>query len=83
VVINDTLYHRTLDGVLLKCLRKEEARIAMGEAHERMCGAHQSTHKLGIAIECIGQQCSRIVLSIIEVVKHVRDLERYKQHLPP
>jgi hypothetical protein len=46
VVVNDTLYHRTLDGVLLKCLSEEEARVAMGEVHEGKCGAHQSAYKM-------------------------------------
>jgi hypothetical protein len=27
-------------------LSEEEARVAMGEVHEGMCGAHQSTHKM-------------------------------------
>jgi transposase InsO family protein len=46
VVINDVLYRQTLDGVLLKCLSEEEARIAMGEVHEGMCGTHQSAYKM-------------------------------------
>jgi ribonuclease HI len=46
VVINDVLYRRTLDGVLLKCLSEEEASIAMGEVHEGMCGTHQSAYKM-------------------------------------
>jgi hypothetical protein len=35
-----------VDGLLLRCLSKEEARIAMGEVHEGMCGAHQSGQKM-------------------------------------
>jgi hypothetical protein len=45
-VIDGSLYHQTVDGLLLRCLSKEEARIAMGEVHEGMCGAHQSGQKM-------------------------------------
>jgi ribonuclease HI len=36
----------TMEGLLLKCLGEEEVKIAMGEVHEGMCGAHQSAHKM-------------------------------------
>jgi hypothetical protein len=29
-VINGELYHRAVDGLLLRCLNEEEARVAMG-----------------------------------------------------
>jgi hypothetical protein len=47
VVIDNMLYRRTLDGVLLKCLSEEEAKVAMGELHGGMCGTHESAHKMG------------------------------------
>jgi len=46
VLLDDQLYHRTVDGVLLKCLNREEAKVLMGEIHEGVCGAHQSAHKM-------------------------------------
>jgi hypothetical protein len=45
-LINGELYCRTVDGVLLKCLSKEESKIAMGEVHEGMCGTHKSAYKM-------------------------------------
>jgi hypothetical protein len=41
-MLEDELYYRTIDGVLLKCLSEEEAKILLGEIHEGVCGAHQS-----------------------------------------
>ena len=35
-----------MDGLLLRFLSKEEAKAAMGEVHEGMCGTHQSAHKM-------------------------------------
>ena len=46
VLLDDQLYYKTVDGVLLKCLSQEEARVLMGEVHEGICGAHQSTYKM-------------------------------------
>jgi hypothetical protein len=31
-----------MDGLLLKCLGDEQARMAMGEVHKGICGAHQN-----------------------------------------
>jgi hypothetical protein len=46
VMLDDQLYYKTVDGVLLKCLNPEDTRVLMGEVHEGVCGAHQATHKL-------------------------------------
>jgi hypothetical protein len=46
VLLEDELYYRTIDGVLLKYLSEEEAKILMGEIREGVCGAHQSTFKM-------------------------------------
>jgi len=31
VLLDDHLYRRTIDGVLLKCLKQEETKVLMGE----------------------------------------------------
>jgi hypothetical protein len=46
VVLDDTLYRRTIDGLLLKWLGSEQSKIVMGEVHEGICGTHQSAHKM-------------------------------------
>jgi hypothetical protein len=46
VLLDDQLYYKTVDGVLLKCLNQEDARVLMGEVHEGVCGAYQSAHKM-------------------------------------
>jgi hypothetical protein len=45
VMLDNTLYHRTIDGLLLKCLGLDLSKIAVGEVHEGICGTHQSAHK--------------------------------------
>jgi hypothetical protein len=46
VMRHNTLYRRTIDGVLLKCLGLDQSNIAMGEVHEGISCTHQSTHKM-------------------------------------
>jgi len=46
LLLEEELYYRTVDGVLLKCLGDDEARSLMGEIHEGVCGAHQSAFKM-------------------------------------
>ena len=38
--IDDELYRRTIDGTLLKCLGEEQAKVAVREVHDEICGAH-------------------------------------------
>jgi hypothetical protein len=35
-----------MDRLLLKCLGVEQAKVAMGEVHEGLCGTHQLVHKI-------------------------------------
>ena len=46
VLLDDQLYYKIVDVVLLKCLNQEEAKVLMGEVHEGICGAHQSAYKM-------------------------------------
>jgi hypothetical protein len=43
---NDELYRQMADDLLLKCLGHDQARLAMAEVHEGICGTHQSTPKM-------------------------------------
>ena len=45
-MIDDELYRRTAKDLLLKCLDSDQARVAMGEVHEGICGMHQSAPKM-------------------------------------
>ena len=46
ILIDDELYRRTAEDVLLKCLDSDQARVAMGEVHEGIYGTHQSAPKM-------------------------------------
>jgi hypothetical protein len=38
--IDDVLYQRTINNMLLKCLGEEQAKVAVQEVHDGICGAH-------------------------------------------
>jgi hypothetical protein len=44
--LDGDLYQRTIDGVLLKCLGKEHAKVAAWEVPGEICGAHRSAYKM-------------------------------------
>jgi hypothetical protein len=46
VLMNDELYRRTVNDVLLKCLGPNDAILAMAKVHEGICGTHQSAPKM-------------------------------------
>ena len=46
VLLDAQLYYKIADGVLLKRLNQEEAKVLMGEVHEGICGAHQLAYKM-------------------------------------
>jgi hypothetical protein len=54
VMLDYTLYRRSIDGLLLKCLGSDQPKIAMGEVHEGICGTHQSTHKMKWLLHRVG-----------------------------
>jgi hypothetical protein len=46
VMLDNTLYHRTIDDLLLKCLGSDQSKIPMGEVHEGIYGTQQLAHKM-------------------------------------
>jgi hypothetical protein len=46
VLMDDELYRRIINDVLIKCLGIDDAILAMAEVHEGICGTHQSALKM-------------------------------------
>jgi hypothetical protein len=82
VLLEDELYYRTIDGVLLKYLGEEEANVLMGEIHEGVCGAHQSAFKMKWMIRNNSYYWPtmwKTASSITKDAKSVRSLEVFKE----
>ena len=41
VLVNDELFKKTVEGVLLKCLGEREAYVVVSSIHSGACGEHQ------------------------------------------
>jgi hypothetical protein len=46
VMLDNTLYRQTIDGLLVKYLGSNQSKIAMGEVHKGIYGTNQSAHKV-------------------------------------
>jgi hypothetical protein len=46
ILVDNKLYRRTIDDVLLKFLGPNDAILAMTEVHKGICGTHQSAPKM-------------------------------------
>ncbi|PNX58928.1 hypothetical protein L195_g059432 [Trifolium pratense] len=45
-IIENELFKKTPEGVLLKCLNENEAYVAISNVHSGACGVHQAGHKM-------------------------------------
>ena len=52
--MNDTLYKRSYDQLLLRCLSSQEAKQAMDEVHLGICGAHQAGPRMRLKLKQMG-----------------------------
>ena len=75
VLLDDQLYYKTVDGVLLKCLNQEEAKVLMGEVHEGICGAHHSAYKMKQIIRRSGYFWPTILEDCFEYYKGCQDCQ--------
>jgi hypothetical protein len=62
---------------MLKCLSKEDARIAVGVVHEGMCGSHQSAHKMKWMLRQAGMYWPTMLQDCFEYYRGCEDCQRF------
>lgn len=67
--VNETLYSRSFEQILLRCLGTEEAKKMISEIHEELCDAHQSSPKMAMKIKRMGYYWSSMVKDYIDHAK--------------
>jgi ribonuclease HI len=77
VLLDDALYYRTIDGVLLKCLSSDQAKVVMGEVHEGICGTHQSAHKMKWLLRIVGYFWPTMLEDCFRYYKGCRDCQQF------
>jgi ribonuclease HI len=77
VLLDDNLFYKSLDGVLLRCLGPEEAKNMMSEVHDGICGAHQSAYRMKWVIRQAGCFWPTILEDCFEYYKGCQDCQRF------
>jgi hypothetical protein len=77
VILDNTLYRRTIDGLLLKCLGSDQSKIAMEEVHEGICGTHQSTHKMKLLVHRTGFYWSTMLYDCFRYYKCCESCKKF------
>ncbi|XP_059295642.1 uncharacterized protein LOC132048978 [Lycium ferocissimum] len=81
----DTLYRRSFEGVLLRCLGEDEAVQALQEAHSGVCGSHQSGPKLHFHIKRMGYYWPTMVKDCLDYARRCKACQFHANfiHQPP
>ncbi|XP_015696270.1 uncharacterized protein LOC102703896 [Oryza brachyantha] len=77
VLLEDLLYYRTIDGVLLRCLAKEEAKVVMCEVHDGICGTHQSAYKMKWLLRRVGYYWPTMLEDCFMYYKSCQDYQKF------
>ena len=82
---NNMLYKRSFDGMLLRCLSKEEAAQALKDTHGGICGAHQAGPKLAAQLKRIGYYWPTMVQDSINYTRACKSCQIHGDfiHQPP
>ena len=80
-----TLYRRSYDGILLRCLSNLEAQEVLKEAHDGICGAHQPGPKLKDRLHRLGYYWSTMIADAIQYARRCKACQIHADfiHQPP
>jgi ribonuclease HI len=71
------LYCQTANDLLLKCLGPDQARLAMAEVHEGICGTHQSARKMKWLLR---RACFYWPTMIVDCFRYYKGCEECQKH---
>jgi hypothetical protein len=77
-MLDNTLYHRTIDSLLLKCLSLDQSRITIWEVHEGICGTHQSTRKMEWLLHRVSFYWSTMLNDWLRYYKGCESCQKYR-----
>jgi ribonuclease HI len=77
VLLDGSLFYKSLDGVLLRCLGPEEAKKMISEVHDGICGAHQSAYRMKWVIRQAGCFWPTMLEDCFEYYKGCQDCQKF------
>jgi hypothetical protein len=78
--LDDGLYRKTINEVLLKCLGEEQAKVAVWEVHDGICIAHQSAHMMNWLLQRTGFYWPTMMDDCIKYQRGVRGVLKVREH---
>jgi hypothetical protein len=77
VLIDKELYRRTPSDIFLKCLGRDDDKLAMIEAHEGICGTHQSSPKMKWLLRRYGFYLSNMIAGCFKYYKGYQVCQKF------
>ena len=77
ILVDDEFYRQTADDVLLKCLDSDQARVAIGEVHEGICGTYQSAPKMKWLLRRAGFYWPTMMVVCFRYYKGCEECQRF------
>jgi hypothetical protein len=72
-----------MNKLLLRCLSEEEARLAMREVHEGLCGTHQSAHKMRWTLRRAGVYWPTMLNACFKYYKGCEESQKFIGEIHP
>ncbi|KAG9444837.1 hypothetical protein H6P81_016177 [Aristolochia fimbriata] len=82
VFINDVLYRRSYEGLLLRCLSKEEGLQVLKETHGGICGAHQPGPKVHLQVKRLGYYWPSMLRDATKMARTCRPSQLHTDYIP-
>ncbi|KAE8708450.1 high mobility group B protein 6-like [Hibiscus syriacus] len=85
VLDGETLYNKSLDQVLLRCVDAKEAKLILEEVHEGICGTHANKHAMARQIMRFGYYWSTMETDCINYARKCHKCQIYGDRIytPP
>ncbi|KAG9444887.1 hypothetical protein H6P81_016227 [Aristolochia fimbriata] len=85
IYVNDVLYQRSYEGLLLHCLSKEEGLQVLKETHGGICGAHQAGPKLHLQVKRLSYYWLMMLRDATEMARTCKPCQLHADymHQPP
>jgi hypothetical protein len=76
-LVGGELYCQTTNDLLLKCLDSDQAKVAMGEVYEGICGTHQSAHKMKWLLRRVGFYWPTMIADCFWCYKGCKECQKF------
>jgi hypothetical protein len=77
VLLDDELYQRTAEDLLLKCLDSDQARVAIGEVYEGIRGTHQLAPRMKWLLRRAGFYWPSMIADCFKYYKGCEERQRF------